>query len=185
MPLRITPYHNLKLKHLKNAKFHQDSVFISMPQIEHKSELSGPMELVFSIRLYNMMMSFCDIFLIKSINNNLDNNNSTTSSNTTSSSEISIFCSSRTLRPYKSTSGLSVVIFSVMEKIVGRRVGATTVRKSINTLMRQCYPEYGRETAEMLQHSEHVAKAHYTAAISEQRKVDIGKKIRACLGFDV
>lgn len=164
MPLRITPYINLLGSHLEEAVIHENekSVFLSMKEVEHKCEVAGVLEIVLSIETYKLLTAFCQLYVITRTQH--------------------VFCSQR-LRPLKSTSALSSAIFRKTKALLGRELGPLSLRKSATTAVRHLQPELARDAAELLQHSEQVAAQHYTAALSEDRKVHVGRAIRACLGL--
>ena len=170
MPLRITPYLHLKVEHLLPSpsgssgsnnllSFSSDNtaVLIKLPDIEHKCETScGILELVFSIKLYNLLISFSKAFKF--------------------TSDSYIF-PSNSLKPYKTTASLSANIFRITKSILGRSVGPCVIRKFIVTTLRSKYPLLSKNAAEFLQHSEFVANAHYMAAQSDVNKFAVGKAI--------
>ena len=167
MMLRITPYHNLLGRYIleEAVVYHEaNSVFISLPEVEHKSEVAGPLDIILSIRLFNLLKEFCQVFNIKP--------------------DQYVFCKKDRL-PYKSTSALSSIVFGVTERLLQhRRIGPCALRKQATTVIRHFRPELAKDAAEFLQHSELVARDHYTASIAEKRKVEIGRALRDCMGLE-
>lgn len=164
MPLRVTPYLNLSVQHVLNGVDHDSlgSVFMSMPEVEHKSETMGPLEIVLSKKLHSLLILYIKLFSITR----------------------AVFCSDRNFDSYRSTSALSNLVFKTTESVFGRRIGPCYLRKFVTTAIQRSYPELVQDTCELLQHSEKVARENYTASISVARKVFIASKIRKCLGFD-
>lgn len=162
MPLRIIPFLYLSVQHLKLAEYFGDSVFITTTGVEHKSEAMGEPDLVLSVKLLGHIENFVKNFNIQD----------------------RLFVSKISRKPYKSESALSRIVSKSIHEIIGRRkIGPCILRKTAVTHVRTNRNDKAKELAELLQHSETVQSNNYLAALTKERKAEMGSIMRSCLGL--